>query len=243
MNTPADARILIVEDELPMRTALHDCLAGQGYRVLLAADGESGLEKALEERPDLLLLDLMMPRIDGFALCADLRRRGRSVPVLMLTAKGRVEDRVRGLDCGADDFLCKPFSREELLARVRALLRRTHSWSESLSSLVLGDVRIDFRQQRAWRGAASLHLTPKEFAMLQLLASRAGTPVSREKFLDVVWGYTAFPTTRTVDKHIVGLRTKIERDPERPRWIETVHGIGYRLAAGADGNECEVTKP
>src|SRR5688572_17434206 len=135
MNTPADARILIVEDELPMRTALHDCLAGQGYRVLLAADGEAGLAKALAEKPDLLLLDIMMPRLDAFALCADLRRRGRSLPVLMLTAEGRVEDRVRGLDCGADDFLCKPFSREELLARVRALLRRSHSSSGALCSL------------------------------------------------------------------------------------------------------------
>jgi DNA-binding response OmpR family regulator len=248
MNAPAPAtgaRILIVEDELPMRTALHDCLAGQSYRVLLAPDGESGLTKALAEEPDLLLLDVMMPRLDGFALCAELRRLGRTLPILMLTARGRVADRVRGLDVGADDFLSKPFSREELLARVRALLRRTRTADQPLSSLVLGEVRIDFVTQRAWRNESPLHLTTKEFAMLRLLASPAGTPVTREKFLDVVWGYTVFPTTRTVDKHIVSLRTKIEPDPERPRFIETVHGLGYRLTTANDDNASggKVTKP
>jgi len=246
VNAPHhNARILIVEDELPMRTALHDCLTGQGYRALLASDGESGLEKTLTEKPDLLVLDVMMPRLDGFALCTELRRLGRTLPVLMLTAKGRVEDRVRGLDAGADDFLSKPFSRDELLARVRALLRRARHATGPLSCLVLGDVRIDFVQQRAWRREVPLHLTAKEFAMLRLLASPAGTPVSREKFLDIVWGYTVFPTTRTVDKHIVGLRTKIEFDPERPRFIETVHGIGYRLALPDDADAAparEVTK-
>jgi DNA-binding response OmpR family regulator len=245
MTVPPTARILIVEDELPMRTALHDCLSGQNYRVLVASDGESGLAKALAEKPDLLLLDVMMPRLDGFALCAELRRLGRTVPVLMLTAKGRVDDRVRGLDSGADDFLSKPFSREELLARVRALLRRAHLATAPLSSLVLGDVRIDFVRQRAWRRETPLHFTAKEFAMLRLLANSAGTPVTRERFLDLVWGYTAFPTTRTVDKHIVGLRTKIEVDPERPRFIETVHGIGYRLSGRGDPDKStvEVTKP
>ena len=242
MNTRSNARILIVEDELPMRTALHDCLVGQNYRVLLATDGEAGLAKALEEQPDLLLLDVMMPRLDGFALCSELRRLGRSIPVLMLTAKGRVEDRVRGLDCGADDFLSKPFARDELLARVRALLRRAESAATPLSSLVLGEVRIDFVQQRAWRHDVPLHLTTKEFAMLRLLASPAGTPVSRQKFLDVVWGYTVFPTTRTVDKHIVGLRTKIEVNPEQPHFIETVHGIGYRLAVRGEATADKVTK-
>ena len=237
------ARILIVEDELPMRTVLQDCLIGQGYRVLVATEGETGLQKAIDEQPDLLVLDIMMPRLDGFALCAELRRLGRTVPVLMLTAKGRVDDRVRGLDSGADDFLVKPFSRAELLARVRALLRRTHRGTTPRSALTLGAVRVDFVQQRAWHGDQPLHLTAKEFAMLRLLASPAGEPVSRERFLDVVWGYTAFPTTRTVDKHIVGLRDKIEVDPERPYWIQTVHGIGYRLHLDQEGqNEIEVTK-
>src|SRR6188768_3204883 len=224
-----NARILIVEDELPMRTVLCDTLSGQGYRVMVANDGESGLERALAEKPDLILLDVMMPRIDGFAVCAQLRKLQHAVPVLMLTAKGRVEDRVRGLDAGADDYLAKPFSRDELLARVRALLRRMHRETDELKQLVLGDVRVDFVSQRAWRRDEELHFTAKEFGVLHLLAAAAGEVVSRDRFLDVVWGYAAFPTTRTVDKHIVSLRARIEPDPEAPRWIKTVHGVGYRL--------------
>ena len=223
------SRILIIEDELPMRTALADCLAAEGYRVLTAADGETGLQRALAEKPDLVLLDLMMPRLDGYALCAELRRLANPVPVLMLTAKGQVEDRVRGLDAGADDYLVKPFSTEELLARVRARLRRAQKMSATPKELRLGDVRLDFVQQLAWRGKTPLHLTAKEFAMLRLMLESPGEPVSRERFLDVVWGYNSFPTTRTVDNHIASLRGKIERDPERPRWIKTVHGIGYRF--------------
>lgn len=222
-------RILIIEDERPMRTALADCLRAEGYRVLTAADGETGLRRALEEQPDLILLDIMMPRLDGFALCAEVRRLGRPVPILMLTAKGQVEDRVRGLDSGADDYLVKPFSTEELLARVRALLRRAERPAQQVRFLTLGEVRVDFAAQQAWRGHKPLHLTPKEFATLRLLAESAGQVVTRERFLDVVWGVTAFPTTRTVDNHIAMLRAKIEPDPEHPRWIKTVHGVGYRL--------------
>ena len=222
-------RILVVEDELPMRTALQDCLAGEGYRVLTAADGEAGLQRALKEKPDLVVLDVMMPRMDGFAVCAELRRLGQDIPVLMLTAKGFVQDRVRGLDAGADDYLMKPFSADELLARVRALLRRWRKTERSLTELALGDLRIDFAHLKAWRKQKALNLTAKEFAILRLLAEADGEPVTRERFLDVVWGYTAFPTTRTVDNHIAGLRGKIERDPDHPRWIQTVHGVGYRL--------------
>jgi DNA-binding response OmpR family regulator len=222
-------RILIIEDELPMRTALKDCLESEGYRVLTATNGASGLQRAIEEKPDLVLLDIMMPQLDGFGVCAELRRLARSVPILMLTAKGQVEDRVAGLDAGADDYLVKPFSTEELLARVRALLRRTEPQVKSPETLMLGDVRIDFIQQRAWRKKKPLHLTAKEFAMLRMMSSSAGAPVSRERFLDVVWDYAAFPTTRTVDTHIASLRAKIEQNPDAPRWIKTVHGVGYRL--------------
>jgi DNA-binding response OmpR family regulator len=224
-----NGRILIIEDELPMRTALQDCLESEGYRVLTAADGETGLQRALHEKPDVILLDVMMPRLDGFALCAALRRHHHAVPVLMLTAKGQVEDRVRGLDVGADDYLVKPFSTEELLARVRALLRRAQQPGKQLKTIALGEVRLDFIALRAWRGKKPLHLTAKEFAMLRLLVESAGEAISRETFLDVVWGYAAFPTTRTVDNHIASLRAKIERDPVQPRWIKTVHGVGYRL--------------
>ena len=230
-------RILIIEDELPMRTALKDCLESEGYRVLTAADGRSGLERTLAEKPDLVLLDIMMPHVDGYAVCAELRRLANRARILMLTAKGQVEDRVTGLDAGADDYLVKPFSTEELLARVRALLRRTDKQGSAPEMLRLGDVRIDFIQQRAWRKKKPLYLTAKEFAMLRLMSACTGEPVSRERFLDVVWGYTAFPTTRTVDNHIASLRSKIEPDPNEPRWIKTVHGVGYRLEPP------EITKP
>jgi DNA-binding response OmpR family regulator len=224
-------RILVIEDEVPMLTALRDCLERQGYRVLTAADGALGLDKALKEKPDLIVLDIMLPRLDGFALCRELRRLRHQVPVLMLTAKGRVEDRVSGLDSGADDYLVKPFSRDELLARVRALLRRVHQQARVLREATLGNVRLDFVRQRAFRDDQELALTAKEFAMLRLLLENPGAVVSRDRFLDVVWGYTAFPTTRTVDKHIASLRAKIEENPDAPRWIHTVHGVGYRLEA------------
>ena len=222
-------RVLIIEDELPMRTALEDVLAGEGYRVLTAADGQSGLKRALEEKPDLILLDIMMPRLDGYAVCAELRRLSRPAPILMLTAKGQVEDRVSGLDAGADDYLVKPFSTQELLARARALLRRARRQTQSAAKLKLGEVEIDLARQSAMRAGKPLHLTAKEFAMLRLMAETPGEPVSRERFLDAVWGYTAFPTTRTVDNHIASLRSKLESDPDEPRWIKTIHGVGYKL--------------
>ena len=225
----AMSRILIIEDERPMCAGLEACLEGEGFRVLTAADGLRGLEVVLHEQPDLILLDIMLPKLDGFAVCAELRRLGRTVPVLMLTAKGRVQDRVAGLDCGADDYLVKPFSTEELLARVRALLRRTQRSEAGLTRLEFGAVRVDLARQTATRGRRSLHLTAKEFGMLRLLAATPGEPVTRERFLDVVWGYGSFPTTRTVDNHIASLRRKLEPDPEEPRWIKTVHGVGYRL--------------
>ena len=231
-------RILIIEDELPMRRALEDCLGAEGHRVFSAADGNSGLERALKEKPDVILLDVMMPGLDGFSICAELRKRASAASILMLTAKGRVEDRVRGLDVGADDYLVKPFSTDELLARVRALLRRTANGTRPTGAVVLGPTRIDFVQQQARRGRKTIHLTSKEFAMLRLLVEAAGQPVSREKFLDVVWGYGAFPTTRTVDNHLASLRSKLEKTPDDPRWLKTVHGVGYRLELNekADSN-------
>lgn len=226
-------RILIVEDEAPMRRALRDMLVAEGYRVLEAVDGPSGLERVVHEKPDLLLLDVMMPGLDGFAVCRELRRVANLTPILILTAKGMIEDRVTGLDCGADDYLVKPFCSAELLARVRALLRRHDRHARAASTISLGDVEVDLARQSARRGPMALHLTAKEFAMLRLLAEAPGVPVSRERFLDAVWGYTAFPTTRTVDNHIANLRGKLEPEPDKPQWLITVHGVGYKLTPDA----------
>jgi DNA-binding response OmpR family regulator len=224
-------RILVIEDEAPMRVALADALEAAGFRVLTASDGASGLDRAIAESPDLVLLDVMMPRLDGFAVAAELRRLGRATPILMLTARGTVDDRVRGLDGGADDYLVKPFSTGELMARVRALLRRFRrpDGTPPPTSMALGDVTVDFARLGARRGGEVVRLTAKEFAMLRLLAETPGEPVTRERFLDVVWGVTAFPTTRTVDTHMASLRAKVEANPNDPRFLKTVHGVGYKL--------------
>jgi DNA-binding response OmpR family regulator len=223
------SRILIIEDERRMRMALEDCLAGEGHRILTANDGAAGLERAVQEKPDLVLLDIMMPKLDGFAVCGELRRLNHRMPILMLTAKAQVDDRVHGLDSGADDYLVKPFSTEELLARVRALLRRVQRQTQTLTAIQLGHVKVDFIQRRAWADGVEIHFKTKEFTMLQFLCESQGEVITRERFLDVVWGCGAFPTTRTVDNHVARLRAKIERDPEHPRYIHTVHGVGYRF--------------
>lgn len=231
------SRILIIDDERAMRHALEDLLASQGYRVITAADGALGLERAQTERPDLVLLDVMLPKVDGFTLAAELRRRNCKVPILLLTAKGGVGDRVTGLDAGADDYLAKPFEPQELLARVRALLRRVERAEARLDRLQLGTLDVDFIRQCAQRGSKVLHLTPKEWAMLRMLAEARGGVVSREQFLDAIWGCNAFPTTRTVDTHMAALRAKVEPDPSRPTHLLTVHGTGYRLEESARSDE------
>jgi DNA-binding response OmpR family regulator len=227
-------RILIAEDERAMRIALADRLAAEGYRVITASDGMEAFGKATEQPPDIALVDVMMPQLDGFALCSRLRELGHQYPVLMLTAKGQVDDRVRGLDAGADDYLVKPFSTAELLARIRALLRRTLSDGTAPESITLGSIQIDFRKLTARMKKIEIVLTAKEFAMLRMLAEANGEPVSRNDFLDRVWGYASFPTTRTIDNHVANLRHKLEPNPETPVFIKTVHGVGYRL---------ELTKP
>lgn len=222
-------RLLLIEDELALRTGLIDLLQSEGYRVTVAVDGPRGLERALEEEFDAVILDVMLPRMSGFEVCAEMRRRGRRLPVLMLTARSQVEDRVTGLDCGADDYLVKPFSPAELLARLRALLRRVENASPSLRTLTMGDVVVDFEKQSCTRAGRSVELSTKELRMLRLLAERAGRPVSREQFLDTVWEYNAWPTTRTVDNHMAILRAKLEADPAEPRFLKTVYRTGYRL--------------
>ncbi|RYD73354.1 MAG: response regulator transcription factor [Verrucomicrobiaceae bacterium] len=222
-------RILIIEDELPMRHALDDLLQAQGYRVITAADGATGLKRARTEKVDLLLLDVMLPKLDGYSLCAEVRRSSPALPILMITAKGRVDDRVTGLDAGADDYLVKPFSSRELLARVRALLRRVERVASSVEEITFGEVTISFTRQLCMRRGERVPLSAKEFGVLKLLAEHAGEPVTREQFLENVWGYNAYPTTRTVDNQILSLRTKLESDPANPCHLMTVHGVGYRL--------------
>jgi DNA-binding response OmpR family regulator len=223
------ARILIIEDELPMRTALTDLLLAQGHRVVAVNDGPSGLDRALSEPHDLLLLDVMLPGIDGFSICREVRKRSAELSILMLTARGQVDDRVNGLDAGADDYLAKPFSSKELLARIRALLRRKERATAAVDQIAFGDVTVDFVALKCTRGGRAVPLTAKEFGVLKLLAEHAGEPVTREQFLEMVWGYNAFPTTRTVDNQLLSLRSKLEKDPANPVHLLTVHGVGYRL--------------
>lgn len=225
----SSARLLVIEDEHAMRLALRDCLAGEGYRVLLAENGEDGLAKALSERPDLVVLDIMMPKLDGYSVARAIRQANRKTSILMLTARGQVSDRVKGLDAGGDDYLIKPFSTEELLARIRSLLRRTRRQTRGSLNFSIGDLHINLQDQRITRASREIHLTQKEYAMLELLIASAPEPVTRERFLDAVWGYTQFPTTRTIDNHIVLLRQKLETDPDHPVLIKTVHGAGYRF--------------
>ncbi len=222
-------KLLLIEDELAMRAALVPLLEDAGYRVASAADGVVGLDRALAESFDLILLDIMLPGLDGFAICREIRRRGQPVPILMLTARGTVDDRVRGLDHGADDYLVKPFSGPELLARIRALLRRAAPDLQAPTTLRLGDIGLDFHQLTCRRGGDEIPLTAREFRILAVLAAARGRPVSRDEFLDKAWDHDAYPTTRAVDNQILALRQKLESDPAHPRHLLTVHGVGYRL--------------
>jgi DNA-binding response OmpR family regulator len=221
--------ILIVEDDAAIVRGLRDILRSQRYDVVTAMDGESGYRLALEKKPDLLILDLMMPNMSGFEVCRKLRAEGFKTPVLMLTARGEESDRVLGLDLGADDYVTKPFSIRELLARVRALLRRTQTEETLPDELRFDDVVVDFRKFEAVKRGAVIELTPKEFGLLRMLAAKAGDVVTRDDLLNGVWGFESYPSTRTVDTHISSLRAKLEEDPAAPRHLLTVHGVGYKL--------------
>ena len=222
------ARILVADDEADMVTGLRDNLQFEGYEVLVAQDGEEALTCALRESPDLILLDIMMPKIDGLEVCKRVREAGFTVPILMLTAKSQEIDIVRGLEVGADDYVTKPFSIRELLARVKAALRRTGAGKGLSRILRIGDATVDLVKGRVERGDGVYSLGHFELEILKLLVENAETPVDRSKLLDVIWGLEGFPTTRTVDNHVVSLRRKIEADPKHPRHIVTVHSIGYK---------------
>ena len=225
-------RILLVEDEEGLILTLTDRLRSEGFDVVSAKDGEAGFAAAVAETFDLILLDVMLPKKNGYDVCRDLRQQGISTPILMLTAKGETIDKVLGLKLGADDYLTKPFEVMELLARIEALLRRAPSKSNghSADTFQFGEVTIDFKRATVAKQDSAVELSAMEFKLLQYLIENRGLVHSRDHLLDQVWGYDAMPSTRTVDVHIAWLRQKLEENPRKPRFIHTVHGMGYKFA-------------
>jgi len=222
-------RVLIVEDDPAILRGLKDNLTAESYEVATATDGEAGYRLVREQKPDLVVLDLMLPRLSGYEVCRKLRQEGNTVPILMLTARGEEADRVLGLDLGADDYVTKPFSVRELLARVRAIVRRANPPRPLPDELRFDDVVVDFKRYEAHRGAQRVEMTRKEFGLLRYLASRPGEVVRRDELLEEVWDYANYPTTRTVDNHVLSLRAKLETSQSEPRHLITVHGVGYKF--------------
>ena len=223
------SKILIVEDEPDMVLGLKDNFEFEGYEVLTASDGQAGLERARSQKPDLVVLDIMLPKLSGLEVCKTLRGEGFEGPIIMLTARGQEIDKVVGLELGADDYVTKPFSIRELLARVRAILRRTEGKKKRLGRYQFSDLELDFEAYRATKGGQPLDLSPREFELLRYLIERKGEAVSRDRLLEDVWGYESYPSTRTVDTHIAKLRAKIGDSGSEPRWILTIHGVGYKF--------------
>ena len=223
------AKILIVEDEPNMVSGLRDNFEFEGYQVITAGDGVSGLDRALSDSPDLVILDVMMPRMSGLDVCKQLKSKKPAIPVIMLTARGQEVDKVVGLELGADDYVTKPFSIRELLARVKAVLRRAGYVGSNQEKFAFGDVEVNVRNCQVSRCGKALDFSSKEFELLKFFLCHPGETLSRDRLLEEVWGYDRFPTTRTVDAHIVRLRQKLEPRPEQPRFILTVHGTGYKF--------------
>jgi len=224
-------KILIVEDEPNMRMGLMDNLEFEGYKVDLATDGEDGLNKIRSGSYNLILLDVMLPKISGFDVCKNVRKDGIQTPIILLTAKGEEIDKVLGLELGADDYITKPFSLRELLARIKAILRRGENsiQSEMQTEIKIGKLKIDFKNYRAFTDDIPVQMSHKEFEILNHFWKKRGSAVSREELLSEIWGYDETPTTRTVDNFIMKLRNRIEKDPNHPHILITVHGIGYKL--------------
>ena len=225
-------KVLLVEDEEGLIITLTDRLQSEGFEVSAARDGAAGLDLASTRSFDLIILDVMLPKKNGYDVCRDLRQKGINTPVLMLTAKGETIDKVLGLKLGADDYLTKPFEVLELLARIEALLRRSPASSNGKShdAFRFGDVTVDFKRAQVLKATQPVELSAMEFKLLQFLIENRGAVHSRDSLLDSVWGYDAMPTTRTVDVHIAWLRQKLEENPRHPNFIHTVHGIGYKFA-------------
>jgi len=225
--------VLIVEDDQAMAVGLRDGVASEGYEVLYASDGVAGQFLAEEQEPDIIILDVMMPKKSGLDVCRELRAAGNDVPIIMLTARGQEIDKVLGLKLGADDYMTKPFSLMELLARIECVLRRCAGKREEDASpcgtCALGEVTIDFDRHEAKRGPEDVELSPREFLIMEYFVRHRGKIVTRDQLLDAVWGYDHIPFTRTVDAHIAKLRKKIEPDPHDPKYLITVHRLGYKL--------------
>jgi DNA-binding response OmpR family regulator len=221
-------RILIVEDEPAMVAGLRDNFEYEGYDVISAVDGVAGLDRALADDPDLVVLDVMMPRMSGLDVCKQLKTRRPSLPIIMLTARGQEIDKVVGLELGADDYVTKPFSIRELMARVKAVLRRASPQAPA-EVYRFSDVEVNIRSNEVLRAGRPVELSAKEFALLAYFVAHPVETLSRDRLLDAVWGYENYPNTRTVDTHIVHLRQKLEPNPEEPRFILTVHGSGYKF--------------
>ncbi|MFN8177288.1 MAG: response regulator transcription factor [bacterium] len=222
-------KVLIVEDEEAMALALKDGFTFEGYEVVVARDGVAGLELARSARPDLLILDVMLPRLSGHDVCREIRRGGSRLPIIMLTARGQEIDKVLGLKLGADDYVTKPFGFLELAARAEALLRRASGGVPGAEEYRFGDVVVHFGRAEARKGDRDLPLTARELRLLRFFLENRGRVVTRERLLDEVWGYEQTPFTRTVDMHVAKLRKKIEDDPAQPRFLLTVHGLGYKF--------------
>ncbi len=222
--------IAVVEDDDSVRTGLVLNLELEGYKVVAAADGEEGVKIIKENKPDLIVLDVMMPKKDGYHVCREIRKEGISTPLILLTAKSQEVDKVLGLDLGADDYLAKPFGMLELIARVKALLRRTNSTNE-INHISFDGVVVDFKAYKAQRDNFPVELSAREYRLLRFLVAKKDTVVTRDELLDQVWGYNSYPSTRTVDNHIAKLRQKIEKNAETPTHILTVHGVGYKFVA------------
>jgi two-component system, OmpR family, alkaline phosphatase synthesis response regulator PhoP len=230
-GTAAVRRVLLVEDEPGLVVTLTDRLRSEGYEVQAATDGPAGLERAVGERWDVILLDIMLPGANGFDVCRDLRQRGVTTPVIMLTARGRVVDKVLGLKLGADDYLTKPFDMLELTARIEVQLRRAAATGAggSATRYRFGDLLVDFRKAEVTREGQPVDLSAREFLLLKYFIEHREATITRDELLNEVWGYHSMPSTRTVDVHVAWLRQKIEPNPRHPQYLLTVHGMGYKF--------------
>ncbi len=222
-------KILIIEDDKSILTGLTDNLVMEGYKVISESDGEKGYLKAVEEKPDLILLDLMLPSKNGFDVCRDLRQNQINIPVIMLTAKVEEADKVLGLELGADDYVTKPFSIRELLSRIKAIMRRRRDIEKDFDEFTFSDVKLNFIHMDASKSGKKIELSLKEFEIMKFFFKHENEVISRNKLLDEVWGYEVFPTTRTVDNYVLMIRKKIEDNPSVPKHILTIHSAGYKF--------------